>query len=185
MFKWVVVGVVVFLGLYLGTAMGGGIETPKVKASSGKTGAAVVLKGVYGDRAGFKVDNCLRYVKEGKELCPGVSVEKILEGGSRVILSAPEGRKVLKRGESLSGVPQKPEAIIYEKRPAKEEAAALPEKEEVKAKEYTVEKDDSLWKIAQKEYGDGNKWKKIYEYNKDKIKNPSKLKPGLIILIPE
>ena len=27
---------------------------------------------------------------------------------------------------------------------------------------YTVSSGDSLWKIAQKQYGDGSKWKKIY-----------------------
>lgn len=189
--KWLVVGVAVLLGLYLGTAIGGGMETPKAKCSSGKAEAEVVLKGVYGDRAGFKVDNCLRYVKEGKELCPGVTVEDISEGGSRVIVSTPTGRKVLRVGESISSVPQMPEAVIYAKKEsAPKAAAALSEKEEVKkeeakTREYIVQKDDSLWKIAQKEYGDGNKWKKIYNYNKDKIKNPAKLKAGLILSIPE
>ena len=51
-------------------------------------------------------------------------------------------------------------------------------------KEYTIQKDDSLWKIAVKEMGNGNRWKYLYELNKERIKNPNKLKAGVVILIP-
>ena len=54
----------------------------------------------------------------------------------------------------------------------------------VDTKEYTVQKGDTLWKIAAKEYGDGGQWKRIYNFNKDKIKGPDKLTPGAIIIIP-
>lgn len=51
---------------------------------------------------------------------------------------------------------------------------------------YKVQKNDSLWKIAARPevYGNGNKWKKIYEANKEKIKNPNKLRPGVVLVIP-
>ena len=176
--KWLVIGgVSIFFSLYLTIVYAGGIEISKQKALS-KGGEPGVLKGVYGNRACFEVDNHLKYVKEGKEVYPGVRIEKILEGGSRVILSTPEGKKVLKKGENISGVSQKSEGIIYEKAPA------IISKAKPTVKEYRIEKNDSLWKIAAREYGDGNKWKKIYSYNKDKIKNPMKLKQGLTILIP-
>ncbi|MDD5668575.1 MAG: OmpA family protein, partial [Candidatus Omnitrophica bacterium] len=54
----------------------------------------------------------------------------------------------------------------------------------VSTREYTIQKNDSLWKIAAKELGNGNRWKYIYELNKDKIKNPNKLKAGTNIVIP-
>lgn len=54
----------------------------------------------------------------------------------------------------------------------------------VSTKEYTIQKNDSLWKIAAKELGSGHRWKYLYELNKDKIKNPNKLKTGTIITIP-
>ena len=54
----------------------------------------------------------------------------------------------------------------------------------VTTKEYIIQKNDSLWKIAKKELGNGNRWKNIYELNKDKIKNPNKLKAGQKITIP-
>ncbi|MBN1354070.1 MAG: LysM peptidoglycan-binding domain-containing protein [Candidatus Omnitrophica bacterium] len=49
---------------------------------------------------------------------------------------------------------------------------------------YSIKKDDSLWKIAKRELGDGNRWKEIYELNKGKIKNPDKLVAGMKITIP-
>jgi len=43
---------------------------------------------------------------------------------------------------------------------------------------------DCLWKIAEKFYGDGLKWKRIYNANKDRIKNPDLIKPGWKLKIP-
>ena len=51
--------------------------------------------------------------------------------------------------------------------------------------EYKVEKDDSLQKISKEFYGSFNKWTKIYEANKDQIKNPDFLQPGITIKIPK
>lgn len=70
------------------------------------------------------------------------------------------------------------------------EKVVAQEKEEIEGdvkvstKEYTIQKNDSLWKIAQKELGSGHRWKYLYEMNKDKIKNPNKLKVGTVITIP-
>jgi nucleoid-associated protein YgaU len=52
-------------------------------------------------------------------------------------------------------------------------------------KTYTVVAGDSLSKIAKKFYGDANKWKKIFEANKDQIKNPDLIKPGQTFKIPD
>lgn len=54
----------------------------------------------------------------------------------------------------------------------------------VEAQTYTVKKDDTLQKIAKKIYGSYGKWYKIYEANKDKIKNPNFVKPGTVLTIP-
>lgn len=50
---------------------------------------------------------------------------------------------------------------------------------------YTVKKGDSLSRIAKQIYGNSNKWRKIYEANTDKIKDPNRLKIGLILKIPQ
>jgi murein DD-endopeptidase MepM/ murein hydrolase activator NlpD len=43
---------------------------------------------------------------------------------------------------------------------------------------------DSLWKIAQKYYGWGGYWTKIYEANKDKIKDPNIIYPLQLLNLP-
>ncbi len=50
---------------------------------------------------------------------------------------------------------------------------------------YTVVKGDSLSKIAKREYGDGNKWRAIYEANRDIIKDPDLIYPGQLLNVPE
>lgn len=49
---------------------------------------------------------------------------------------------------------------------------------------YTVKKGDCLWNIAKKYYGKGSLYTKIYNANKDKIKNPNKIYPGQVLKIP-
>jgi nucleoid-associated protein YgaU len=49
---------------------------------------------------------------------------------------------------------------------------------------YVVVKGDSLSKIAKREYGDANKWRTIYEANKDLIKDPDLIYPGQELTIP-
>jgi outer membrane protein OmpA-like peptidoglycan-associated protein len=54
----------------------------------------------------------------------------------------------------------------------------------VSTRDYTIQKGDSLWKIAQEQMGSGYRWKYLYEQNKERIKNPDKLKAGVVIKIP-
>ena len=50
---------------------------------------------------------------------------------------------------------------------------------------YIVQSGDSLSKISRKFYGDANKWKQIYEANKDVVKNPDLIQPGWRLRIPD
>jgi len=51
---------------------------------------------------------------------------------------------------------------------------------------YTVEKGDSLWKIAQEVYGNGALYKKIIEGNPDRLKDEkSVIHPGDVLVIPD
>ena len=49
---------------------------------------------------------------------------------------------------------------------------------------YTVVSGDSLSKIAKRVYGDASKWPKIFEANRDKIKNPDLIHPGQVLTLP-
>jgi len=63
-------------------------------------------------------------------------------------------------------------------------AAAQPTSTASSGKTYIVAKGDSLSKIAQREYGDANKWRTIYEANKDLIKDPDLIYPGQELKVP-
>ena len=68
--------------------------------------------------------------------------------------------------------------------PAVSAPAAEPAFGPKEAVSYTVLKDDTLQKIAKKFYNSYGKWVKIYDANKEKIKNPNFVKPGTILTIP-
>jgi nucleoid-associated protein YgaU len=52
-------------------------------------------------------------------------------------------------------------------------------------KSYTIKKGDSLSKIAKREYGDAQQWRRIYEANRDIIKDPDLIYPGQVVRIPD
>lgn len=49
---------------------------------------------------------------------------------------------------------------------------------------YIVQSGDTLWGIAKKYYGNGAEYPKIYNANRDKIKNPNLIYPGQKLVIP-
>jgi nucleoid-associated protein YgaU len=70
--------------------------------------------------------------------------------------------------------PSAPAATPAPERPAPASTAGV----------YTVKSGDSLWKIAKHHYGDGNQWRRIYEANKDTIKDPDLIYPGQELRLP-
>jgi 5'-nucleotidase len=81
-------------------------------------------------------------------------------------VSAPEGATI-EEGKYVQEVEKEVESAV-----------------KVSTKEYTVRSGDSLWKIAEREMGSGHRWQYLYELNKDRIKNPKKLKVGQVLIIP-
>ena len=49
---------------------------------------------------------------------------------------------------------------------------------------YTVVKGDTLSKIAQRQYGSAGAWTKIFEANRDILKDPDKIFPGQTLKLP-
>lgn len=69
-------------------------------------------------------------------------------------------------------------------------AAEAPESAEVeategKARTYTVLSGDTLWKIAERMYGNGSQYMKIFEANTDLLDSPDRIFPGQELKIPE
>ena len=50
---------------------------------------------------------------------------------------------------------------------------------------YVVVKGDSLSKISKMFYGDANHWKRIFDANRDVIRNADLIQPGWKLRIPE
>lgn len=65
-----------------------------------------------------------------------------------------------------------------------EEKEELEGEVQVEVKDYVIKEGDSLWKIAEREYGNGMQWKRLYEFNKDVISNPDRPRKGTKIRIP-
>jgi nucleoid-associated protein YgaU len=49
----------------------------------------------------------------------------------------------------------------------------------------TVQPGNTLWAIARDRYGDGVLYVKVFEANRDRIRNPDLIYPGQIFLLPE
>lgn len=50
---------------------------------------------------------------------------------------------------------------------------------------YTVKAGDSLSKIARDKLGNGNRWREIFQLNRDFIPDPDRIFPGQVIVIPD
>jgi nucleoid-associated protein YgaU len=57
-------------------------------------------------------------------------------------------------------------------------------REQAKARSYVVKSGDSLSKIAEELLGDADRWREIFEANKDKIEDPNAIEPGQKLDIP-
>ncbi|QSH40251.1 LysM peptidoglycan-binding domain-containing protein [Lentisphaerota bacterium ZTH] len=95
-------------------------------------------------------------------------------------LQAPENRKSPVLAEDLN---------ITDGSKVQSSPVALPEKPVVEAPEkkiqtYTVQKNDTLWKVSRKFYGKGSRWKEIQEANADVLKGKTSLRPGMTLKIP-
>ncbi|RZA21617.1 MAG: BON domain-containing protein [Lysobacteraceae bacterium] len=55
---------------------------------------------------------------------------------------------------------------------------------EAESKFYTVQKGDTLSKIAREFYGEASKYPQIFEANKPMLKDPDKIYPGQMLRIP-
>jgi len=86
---------------------------------------------------------------------------------------------------AFSRTDEEPAKRVSTPEPAAEPAAeAEPQSSAVAAKTYTVQSGDTLWKIAEEEYGDGKDYQKIFEANRNLLQNPDHILPGQELIIP-
>jgi nucleoid-associated protein YgaU len=64
------------------------------------------------------------------------------------------------------------------------DATGAPAGQAAQGGKYTVKKGDTLSAIAQREYGDANAWRRIYDANRDQLDNPDVIHPGQELSLP-
>jgi len=106
-----------------------------------------------------------------------VTVLEIEMGGLRdeSELSPPKG-SITEQSEIVEPPTEETEEILVEEDYSTEE--------EIEYQEYRIKKGDTLQKISYKFYGTHKKWPKIFNANRDVLKNPDEIHPGKVIKIP-
>lgn len=101
------------------------------------------------------------------------------QGGSDLLRGPGPFAQAAESG-SPGGGGAKPKADFSNVRSGASSTAPAPAAERT----YTVERGDSLSKIAKKLYGNANEWRRIFEANRDQIENPDLIHPGQVLRIP-
>ena len=118
--------------------------------------------------------------------------------GRKPLVDVPSTESVLKKVEAkFAGEPEKKaEPAPAVDKPEKVDFSALSlfgkgEKKEKAAKHnggeprtYVVQPGDSLFRVAEKFYGDSTKWKKIRDANRTRIDPDGRIRAGQIIIVP-
>lgn len=116
------------------------------------------------------------------------NVRLVLQDDRNLVLYAADGPAWSTHTETDAAPPPEPEAAAESATadgPAIEEAVAeeVPEPaQEPAARTYTVVSGDTLWAIAERFYGDGNKYQAIADASG--IPNPDLIYPGQVLTIP-
>jgi len=63
-------------------------------------------------------------------------------------------------------------------------SASVDSTAEVAQQTYTVEKGDTLSRIAKQHLGDANAWKQIFEANRNVLDDPDRIQPGQVLKLP-
>lgn len=114
----------------------------------------------------------------------------ITVGGT--IADESERQKIIDVLAAIPGIDQVRDDMVVAVSPAPEPAAAPaappaspPAAGETEDRTYTVVSGDTLWKIAERMYGNGSQYMKIYEANTDILEHPDRIFPGQKLVIPD
>ncbi len=73
----------------------------------------------------------------------------------------------------------------FKREPKEELLVASEEVAEKRVVAVTVQPGNTLWAIAKESYGDGIQYVKVFEANKERIRNPDLIYPGQVFTVPE
>lgn len=120
----------------------------------------------------------------------GFGAASITVGGT--IADESERQKIIDVLAAIPGIDQVRDDMVVAVSPAPKPAAppaappaSPPAAGETEARTYTVVSGDTLWKIAERMYGNGSQYMKIYEANTDILEHPDRIFPGQKLVIPD
>ncbi|MCV2881536.1 LysM peptidoglycan-binding domain-containing protein [Actibacterium sp. XHP0104] len=128
--------------------------------------------------AGAQVDEAGKWAAEAQGIAAGsymLRVDQIAPDGTAAArIELPFLREAI---EQLAEVAPEPE-------PEPQPAAQQPAPETPKVRRVTVEKGFTLWQIANEAYGDGVLYVKVYDANRNLIRDPDLIYPGQVFEVP-
>ncbi|WP_067698136.1 LysM peptidoglycan-binding domain-containing protein [Nocardia jejuensis] len=136
-------------------------------------------------RATLQADgNFVLYKDDGAEWSTGTDGKGadrlVVQPDRNVVLYAGDGSSVWSTGTNTDNPLEAPEEPVTQA--AAVEDAPPPPPPAPAAQTYTVEPGDTLWAIAERFYGDGNRYQEIA--NASGIDNPDLINPGQVLTIP-
>jgi NitT/TauT family transport system substrate-binding protein len=129
-----------------------------------------------------------------KELENSGFIDKVYKSGAAVAKVAPKTEPVAAPAPAKVQVAEakaKPAVTEEKAKPAAKPVPGAAEKTQASApkptsasQSYTVKSGDTLARLSEQFYNSPNKWEKIYEANRDVLKNPNYIYVGMKLMIP-
>ena len=129
-----------------------------------------------------------------KELDTSGFIDKVYRSGAAVAKVAPKTEPAAAPAPAKVQVAEakaKPAVAEEKAKPAAKPVPGTAEKTQVSAPKpasaaqaYTVKSGDTLARLSEQFYNSSNKWEKIYEANRDVLKNPNYIYVGMKLMIP-
>ncbi|MHC4508303.1 MAG: LysM peptidoglycan-binding domain-containing protein [Planctomycetota bacterium] len=138
---------------------------------------ADIAKKFYGPEEGNRIANITRIFEANRQILKSVDD---IDVGQKLTIPRPGtvGRDTDQSGDALSG-------SIFQKAIAIGKKHLLPESKKAKpAGEYVVREGDNLWRIAEQQLGNGNRYPEIARLNADTLKDEDSLEVGLRLKMP-
>lgn len=162
----------------------------KDKITEAVKGPSLVLKDAGIDPSGFDFsfgsDGLVTVSGQVKDAATREQVGEIVAGMAQV--TKVDNQLVIAAPEMAEPEPERAPEPTPEPAEAAAPVSADPETAdaaEAPMETYTVKPGDSLWKIAEARYGNGNKYHAIFDANRDILDNPDLIKPGQVLKLPE
>ena len=116
-----------------------------------------------------------------------VRLENLHEDGGKLIVRgvAPSQEVKNRIWDQIKLVNPNQDDIMADIRVEPQSAPAPQAAPQAASRTYVVQAGDTLSKISKQFYGDANKYMKIFEANRDKLKDPDKIQVGQELVIPQ